>query len=307
MEVIEMSLNAIKAFDRPLCACIGYFDGIHIAHQELMLQAKQCAQKNGAYSAVISFDPDPWCVLKDIRDIAHITTKEERIAFVEKLGIDKYIFLSFTKELSALSPREFEQSILCGMNVSTLVCGFDFHYGHYGKGNIETLRNQQDFKIEVVSEVDFENEKISSTRIEKAIENGHMALVESMLGRPYSMSGEVIDGDKIGRKLGFPTANLKLNDLYVLPLQGVYYGLSEVDGIQHPSIINVGYNPTLNQQDSIRIEAHLLDFEGDLYHKTMRVSFIERLREEKRFSSKDELIEQLRKDEENARNYKLRR
>lgn len=307
MEVIEMSLTAIKAFDRPLCACIGYFDGIHIAHQELMLQAIKKAKEKGAYSAVISFDPDPWCVLKGISEIAHITTKEERIAFVENLGIDKYIFLSFTKELSALSPRDFEQLILCAMNVDTLVCGFDFHYGHFGKGNIETLAQQQDFQVEVINEVDYENEKISSTRIEQAIASGQMSLVETMLGRPYSISGEVVDGAKIGRQLGFPTANLKLDDFYVFPMQGVYYGLSEVEGVQYPSIINVGFNPTLNQQESLRIETHLLDFNQDLYHKKIRVYFKERLRAEKRFASSSELIEQLAIDQANARNFILRR
>ena len=303
MEVVKMKLGDIKAFDRPICACIGYFDGIHRGHQKLIEKTIEKAKERNTYSAMISFEPDPWCVIKGIDKIPHITPNQERIDYVETYGIDKFILLEFTKELSSLSPHEFENYILKAMNVDTLVCGFDFHYGHFGKGNVESLKQQTDFNVEEVEEVDYLDIKISSTRIEEAILSGQVDLANELLGHPYSIRGEVVHGNKIGRTLGFPTANLAVDELYVLPKPGVYVGLCDVGDTQYKAIINIGHNPTLNHQEALRLEVHCLNMNEDLYGQILRVSFLCKLRDEKRFDSSKALIKQLKQDEQDAAHY----
>lgn len=304
MEVIRMGIGNIQASPVPLSACIGYFDGLHLGHQQLVRNAIQSANEKNGQSALITFDPDPWQVLKNIDDIDHLTTMEERIKIGASLGIEKWIILEFTKELASLSPDAFLNEILIPMNIQTLVCGFDYHYGCRGLGNIETLKQQQAFEVKVISEVDYEEEKISSTRIEKAISQGQMELSEKLLGRPYSLCGIVVRGNHIGTNiLGFPTANLELSASYVIPQRGVYVGACLVQDQLIRSMINIGHNPTCNHRDKLSVEAHLIDFNADLYGQPIVLYFYEKLRDEVKFNSADELIDQLNKDRLSTKNY----
>lgn len=304
MEVIKMGIGNIQASPIPLSACIGYFDGLHLGHQQLVCNAIHAANEKAGQSALITFDPDPWQVLKNIEDIDHLTTMEERIKIGTSLGIEKWIILEFTKELASLSPEAFLEEILIPMNIQTLVCGFDYHYGCRGQGDIETLKQQQAFEVKVVSEVDFEGEKISSTRIEKAIAEGNMELSENLLGRPYSLKGIVVRGNHVGTNvLGFPTANLELSANYVMPKRGVYVGACLVNGQLIQSMINIGHNPTCNHRENLSIEAHLIDFDEDLYGQSVTLYFYKKLRDEVKFKNADELISQLNKDRIHTKNY----
>lgn len=304
MEVIKMGIGNIQASPIPLSACIGYFDGLHLGHQQLVSNAIHSAKEKQGQSALITFDPDPWQVLKNIDDIDHLTTMEERIEIGASLGIEKWIILEFTKELASLSPNAFLDEILIPMNIQTLVCGFDYHYGYRGQGNIETLKQQQAFEVKVISEVDYKGEKISSTRIEKAISQGDMELSEKLLGRSYSLCGNVVRGNHVGTNvLGFPTANLELSANYVIPQRGVYVGACLVKGQLIRSMINIGHNPTCNHRENLSIEAHLIDFNADLYGQSVTLYFYEKLRDEIKFKNADELIDQLNKDCLNTKNY----
>ncbi len=304
MEVLKMGLNTIQASKQSLAACIGFFDGLHRGHQRLVQSAIAAAKKTHSRSALITFDPDPWCVLKGIEHIDHLTTMEERCRLAEAMGIETMIILEFTKELADLSPQDFVDRILIPLNLTTLVCGFDYHYGKRGQGNVETLKKQCFFHVEVIEEVDYLGEKISSTRIEKAVKEGNMTLCEQLLGRPYSLHGIVERGNQVGTNvLGFPTANLALQADYVLPQGGVYVGGAEVDGKIIKAMINIGHNPTCNHRDQISVEAHLIDFSQNLYNQPLTIYFYEKIRGEIRFNSVDELIHQLNKDRQTTIDY----
>lgn len=294
MKVVRINMQ--DAFDfEEMAACIGYFDGMHVGHMKLVENTLIKAKEKKLKSACITFDPDPWVVIKQMQDPAHITSMEERISIGESAGLDYWIILHFTKELADMSTDDFEK-MLSDMHVKCLVCGFDYTYGKFGKGNVQTLKKQQLFDIVEVNEVLYENEKISSTRIEKAIENGKMKEIIPLLGRPYSMKGSVIHGLSNGKRMGYPTINLKLEQNYILPAVGVYIGYVIAFGKHYRAMMNIGHNPTVSYRKNVSIEAYLLDFEGDLYDESVELIFMDRIRDEKEFKSKEELVIQLDKD-----------
>lgn len=279
--------------EQPLSACIGYFDGIHIGHQALIKKAIMHAKNERLCSALITFDPDPWVVLRGMTHVPHITTLQQRQSIAEALGIEVWITIAFTKELADLRWQDFISEVLLRCQVHHLTCGFDFSFGRRGEGKPADLLADPRFVTHVIASVNQHDEKISSTRIVAAIEAGRMEEVTQLLGRPYTVSTTVIHGNHIGHSLGFPTANLDLYDTYIIPAIGVYSGYVTIDDMTHPAMINVGYNPTCNQRERISVEVHILHFDADLYGQCLTVSFIRKLRDEIRFASKEELIEQL--------------
>ena len=294
MKVICMDLNKIEQLEG-IVACIGYFDGMHLGHMRLIEETLKQAEAKSLKSACITFDPDPWCVIKQMEDIAHITSMEERIEIGRQCGLDYWIIISFTKQLASLSYQDFEK-MLAQMNIKSLICGFDYSYGYKGEGNVETLKKQSYFDVVEVEEVTYEDEKISSTRIEKSIQEGDMKKTLHLLGRPYSIKGTITEGRSLGHTIGFPTANLKMKYHSILPHVGVYIGYAYVLGKHYKCMINVGHNPTFNYKEDIAVEAYLVDFEQKIYGDDMELIFIERIRDEKRFDSKEDLVEQLKRD-----------
>lgn len=294
MEIIQVSLDKMTKLEAT-AACIGYFDGMHLGHMQLINEALAQAALKNIKSACITFEPDPWCVIKGLTDIAHITSMEERMQIGEQCGLDCWIIISFTKELAALSAAAFEK-MLADMNVKTLICGFDYSYGYKGEGNVETLRKQHYFDVVEVEEITYKNEKISSTRIEEMIQKGNVKEVVHLLGRPYSIAGIVEGGNSLGHTIGYPTANLKLKYHSLLPAVGVYIGYAYVEGRNYKCMMNVGHNPTFNYKEAVTVEAFLIDFNSKIYGDEMELVFIEKIRDEKRFSGKEELVEQLNKD-----------
>lgn len=303
MKIQYFDLNKPTIFDEDITACIGYFDGLHLGHQKLISQVVAHAKADGSVPSLITFEPDPWTIIHHMEIIAHITPMEERIEIGERLGIRNWIILRFEEDMQSLRVEEFHERVLRALHIKTLVCGYDFHYGYHGLGDVDSLMEQHHFQVDVVKEVSSEHKKISSSRIEELIEEGNVEKAALFLGRYYTMRGYVKKGAQLGRKYGFPTANLQLKELYVLPKHGVYVGSVKVADVWYGAIINVGHNPTYNYQQQTSIEAHLLNFNDDLYGKNVVFRFCFFLRNECKFESPQKLVEQLEIDKQKAITY----
>ncbi|MEG0290618.1 MAG: bifunctional riboflavin kinase/FAD synthetase [Erysipelotrichaceae bacterium] len=298
MKILHVEVGDCELNLPEISACIGYFDGIHIGHQQLIKKVIHLAKQDKTIPSLITFDPDPWSVVKGEQHLAHLTTMAQRIKTGEELGLKLWIILRFNQEMANLSVDAFHQLLINQLHVKTLVCGYDFTYGKFGKGNIETLAKQSYFSYQVLDAVKYQGQKISSTRIETALLQGNVKDVKALLGHYYQLEGIVIRGNQIGRTISFPTANLKLIANYILPKKGVYAGYAQVQGKQYSAFINIGYNPTFNLKEEVSIEVHIFDFNLDIYNESVTIVFVERLRDEMKFDSKDALVKQLIMDKE---------
>lgn len=285
-----------------LAACIGYFDGFHLGHQSLFNKTLTIAKQKSLKSALISFDPDPWVILHGVPNSNHLTTIHDRKVLAEKLGFDIWISIEFDKDMASLSPEEFINK-LKSISIQDLICGFDFKFGSKGIGTIETLISAQSdkFHVHIISEYKVDNEKVSSTRIKIALKNGNMELVKQLLGRYYQLKGVVVGGKQIGRTIGYPTANLQVNSEYVLPKMGVYAGYVIIDSLRYQAMISIGLNPTVKDDRIVSIEAHIFDFDRDIYDKEVSFVYVQYLRPELKFNSLNGLIVQLKEDEKECR------
>lgn len=288
-----------------IVACIGFFDGLHKGHQVLINKTIERAKELGIPSALITFDPDPWSVLNRKSGVRHITPLKRKFEVIEKLGIDEVIVLNFNSSVASLSPDDFVSHVLLGLGVSELVAGSDFRFGKRAQGNTDFLIENYAAVIttHVMGIETLAEHKIGSTQVIQTILQGKVEETSKLLGRYYSVGGFVIDGAKQGRKIGFPTANLDIVDEYVIPKTGVYMGYTKVNDKIYKSIINIGYNPTFNTRDKIVIETHLLDFNEMIYGEHLHQYFVKRIRDELKFASVQELIDQMKVDEQQARDF----
>jgi riboflavin kinase/FMN adenylyltransferase len=286
---------------------LGFFDGVHKGHQQVIMTAKKIADENGYKSAVMTFDPHPSTILGNREEtISYLTPTDEKVKQIAELGIDLLYIVEFNEAFANLLPQEFVDTYLIGLNVQHVVAGFDFSFGKYGKGTMETLpfHSRNAFDITVVNKFEFENEKVSSTRIRQAIRDGQMEEVTSLLGRNYQIKGIVVDGDKRGRTIGFPTANIAVSIPYALPTVGVYAVKCEVNGEMYTGMCNIGYKPTFHTEfQKQTIEVNIFDFNEDIYGKEFILYWYARIRDEKKFNSIDELVTQLNEDRETVKNY----
>lgn len=310
MEII--SINHPQNFNKlefpPLAIALGYFDGVHLGHQKVIAQAKTIAERNGYKSAVMTFDPHPSVVLgKSVRHVEYITPLRDKIKLISELGIDYLFIVQFTREFANLLPQEFVDQYLIDLNVQHVIAGFDYTYGRMGKGTMETLpfHSREKFTFTVIPKLACNNEKISSTLIRSLIRDGKMEEIPPILGRFYATSGTVIHGDKRGRTIGFPTANIELsNDYLTMPL-GVYCVRLFVEGEWHEGVCNVGYKPTFNKEvlEKPSIEVHVFDFDRDIYAHNVTVEWHLHLRKEQKFSGIEELVLQIEEDKRKALAY----
>lgn len=296
MRIIHVNLKQLKKQKNPVVACIGYFDGMHKGHQALVKATIDKANELNVESALITFDPDPWVTIKGMKDVKHITPLQQRINLAVEFGIKNVFILNFTKEMAALSPIDFIK-VLDSCNIQALICGFDYHYGQFGKGDIESLRKDADFEVIVVDAISDSEGKISSTRITQLIEEGNVHKAEELLGYAYRVEGTVIHGKGKGRTIGYPTANVKIPDEYLEPKSGVYACFVLIDGEKYKAMVNIGHNPTFNYTKTMSVEAYILDYTGDLYDKRLKISFKYYLRTEKKFQYVGNLKLQLEQDE----------
>ena len=278
-------------------AATGFFDGLHLGHRKVIEKLTSIAAEQGGESMIISFWPHPRNVLQqDAYKLRLLTTLEEKRALCFSLGIDRFEVICFDKEFSQLSTGEFFRGYLIEKyKVSTLVVGYDHRLGH-GKDerNIEEIAASCGIRTVRVGKFQRGERVISSTAIRNCLLKGDIACANEWLGYRYSLHGVVISGNRLGRTIGFPTANMQLYEpLKLVPATGVYFVKVEVTGGTFKGICNIGTRPTVSSDTSRRIETHILDFDEDIYGLDIRISFIERLRDERRFGSLEELRQQL--------------
>ncbi|MFS8650512.1 MAG: riboflavin biosynthesis protein RibF [Caldibacillus sp.] len=307
MEVIH--LNDPKEHQLPpLAMAIGYFDGVHLGHQQVIGKAKEIAIENGWKSAVMFFHPSPKEVLgKNGDDVRYITLLDEKIQQIERLGIDYSFVVPFTREFAQKSPETFVEEYIVGLNVQHVIAGFDFTYGKFGKGNMETLKihSRGRFGQTAVGAVTMNGQKISSTYIRRLIKEGNVSEVPKYLGRFFSHRAQVIPGKQRGKKLGFPTANLDIDPRYILPEKyGVYAARLFVKGRWYDGVLNIGTNPTFNEvAERPFVEIYLFDFSDTIYGEQVILEWHKFQREELKFTDVSDLITQMERDEKEARDY----
>ena len=286
---------------------MGVFDGVHLGHQMLLKRVVEEARTSGADAVAVTFDPHPRIVLTgDPSHLRFLSDIGERISLLRQAGIDHLVIIPFTPELSRMTAQEFIDEILCRhLGLRHLITGYNHHFGSQHEGESNTIIKcsaEMDFRVTREDAFRIDGEAVSSSAIRKALEAGNIRKAGSMLGYNYSVRGEVVSGRKIGRDLGFPTANITpLFQYKLIPRSGVYAveALIEGDPARHPGMLNIGLRPTITTNDGrSTIEVHLIGFEADLYGKVVTVSFCERLRDEMKFENLDALIAQLVKDRE---------
>ncbi|WP_459499855.1 bifunctional riboflavin kinase/FAD synthetase [Bacillus sp. C1] len=291
----------------PTVMALGFFDGIHLGHQRVIRTAKKIADERGYKSAVITFHPHPSVVLgKKEAHVEYITPLSIKEKVIADLGIDMLYVVKFDELFAGLLPQQFVDEYIIGLNVKHVVAGFDYSYGRLGKGTMETLpfHARGEFTQTVIEKVEFQEEKVSSTALRKLIRNGEMEQIPSILGRAYTVEGTVVHGDKRGRQIGFPTANVALSDEYLLPPVGVYAVRLKVYDEWHDGVCNIGYKPTFKEEErKLSIEVHLFHFNEDIYDQVVAVEWHMRIREEKKFNGIDELVAQIEKDKKTAQEY----
>lgn len=283
----------------------GTFDGVHLGHQKILRRLQELANRKQGETVLLTYWPHPRLILqpKD-KSLRLLTSLSEKVKLLEGMGVDHLIILPFTKELSQMSSEEFIRDILVDkIQTKTLVIGYDHKFGKNREGSFEYLQSHSHlfgFAIEEISRQDVDDLGVSSTKIRTALAQGDISTANKYLGRPYDLSGQVVKGQQIGRSIGFPTANIQIADNYkLLPRDGAYAVHADVNSIRYKAILNIGDRPTVDG-DQKTIEAHLIDFEGDLYGQELRIYFQEFLREEKKFESLYALKNQLAVDRERA-------
>ncbi|MCT4793991.1 bifunctional riboflavin kinase/FAD synthetase [Exiguobacterium alkaliphilum] len=289
----------------PSVMVLGFFDGVHTGHQAVIRHAQEQAERLNVPVTVVTFDPHPKQVLSNKPDaVRYITPLSRKLKRIESLGVERCLVLTFTKELAGLSPQQFVDDYLIGAGAVHVTAGFDYSYGKFGEGTMETMpfHARGRFTTSVVNEQTEGGEKVSSTRIRKLLGAGEVDAAATLLGSPYVICGEVIHGDARGRTIGYPTANVVMDASYVMPRLGVYATRVRLrDGRTFHAMTNVGRRPTFYDTGDVSIESHLFDFSEDLYGQLIEIEWVRFIRNERAFDGLDSLIAQLKQDETTAR------
>jgi riboflavin kinase / FMN adenylyltransferase len=285
---------------------VGFFDGVHKGHKAILREVVNHAKMVGGESIVLTFEPHPRKLLFPDQRLGIITPLDEKLQLIGDAGIEHIIVVPFTKEFSNLSAQEYIENFLVGIfHPHSIVIGYDHRFGHDRKGDLNLLKQYApSFHYELIEipEQLIDEATVSSTKIRAAITEGRITDVSHMLGRNYSLKGTVVHGNKLGRTLGYPTANLHpMEHEQIIPAIGIYAIQAAHRGIQYNGMLSIGYNPTVTDKKELRIEANLFDFDKDIYGDTLEISFIKKLRDEQKFDSLEALKEQLHKDKEETK------
>ena len=292
---------------KPSVITIGTFDGVHIGHKKIINQLTSISSKNNLISILLSFFPHPKMVLQNDNELKLINTIQEKEGLLNSLNLDYLIIKEFTKEFSRLSALEFVRDILVNkLNAKHIIIGYDHHFGRNRTANIEQLKEfgeLYDFKVTEILAQDIDDIAISSTKIRKALINGEITLANKFLGYNFFFSGNVVHGNNIGKTISFPTANIKIDAPYKLvPKNGVYIVKTTIDNQITFGMMNIGYNPTFNGKQK-SIEIHFINFNKNIYDKTLTIEMILRIRNEIKFNIVDDLKKQLEQDKLSTLNY----
>jgi riboflavin kinase/FMN adenylyltransferase len=291
--------NELGNVSRKVCLAIGVFDGVHLGHQQIIRQTIADARQHDAVALVVTFDKHPSAVVAPDKTPPQIYSRSQKLRAIEALGVDALLEIPFDKIFSEKSGEVFIRELARDLGKIFSICvGADFVFGHQRSGNVallKTLGAEIGFQVHGHAAVALDGETVSSTRIREAIRAGNLDAAGQMLGRPYAICGCVVEGDRLGRQLGFPTANLEVTNL-ALPPHGVYAASTKVAGKFFRVALNIGVRPTVAAGPQLRVESHLLDFSGDLYGAELEVEIGAKLRVERKFSSPAELREQIARD-----------
>ena len=292
---------------KPSVITIGTFDGVHIGHKKIINQLTSISSQNNLISILLSFFPHPKMVLQNDNELKLINTIQEKEGLLNSLNLDYLIIKEFTKEFSRLSALEFVRDILVNkLNAKHIIIGYDHHFGRNRTANIEQLKEfgeLYDFKVTEILAQDIDDIAISSTKIRKALVNGEITLANKFLGYNFFFSGNVVHGNNIGKTISFPTANIKIDAPYKLvPKNGVYIVKTTIDNQITFGMMNIGYNPTFNGKQK-SIEIHFINFNKNIYDKTLTIEMILRIRNEIKFNTVDDLKKQLEQDKLSTLNY----
>ena len=299
MKIIH-AVNELKPGSKKVCLTIGFFDGVHLGHQQIIRQTLADAHQHDAMALVITFDRHPNTVVAPDQVPPLIYSLPQKLDAIESLGADTLLQIHFDEQFSGQTGENFIRRLAGDLGkIQSLCVGADFVFGHKRSGNVALLKKlggELGFTVHGLAAVSLDRQIVSSTRIREAIRSGNLDAASQMLGRPYAIAGRVLEGDRIGQQLGFPTANLNVSGL-VLPPNGVYAGRTKVEEKIQRVALNIGFRPTIaSAAPQLRVEAHLLDFTGDLYGQELEIEIGTWLRDEKKFTSAAELREQIKRD-----------
>ena len=288
----------------PSAVAVGFFDGLHRGHEDVIGRMEDIAEAEGLKKAVMTFDPHPSVVLSPKKQrTTYLTPLDIKLEMLEEKGIDYCFVINFSSALAGLEPDFFVDQYIVQMNVREVVAGFDFTYGRYGRGTIDTLKAHVEFNTTGVEKITEGGEKISTTRIREALARNELEHANLILGRPYEVKGVVVQGEKRGRTIGFPTANIEPEYRYHLPAKGVYAVTLRLDNEDkiYSGVCNVGVKPTFHDNmERVSIEVHLFDFDRSIYGENVTVYWHHFIRREQKFSGIDELTAQIAKDKQKA-------
>lgn len=301
------SIESFQNVKNPILT-LGMFDGVHIGHQAIIRQLNEIASNINGESTLLTFEPHPRVVLgKGADNLQLLTPLEEKIGLLETSGLQNLILHPFTREFSNMSAEDFVQKLLVNkIGIHTLVIGYDHHFGKNREGNFEQLQKlsgELNFNLIKLDEVKSGNAHISSTQIRNELWKENVKFAEKGLGRHYSISGRVVHGDKLGRTLGFPTANLKLPLYKLIPKDGVYLVKVRLNNEIYKGLLSIGTRPTVTNSNEKRVEVFILDFEKEIYGENLKLDLIEFIREDQKFDSVEELVKQMNSDKLIAENY----
>lgn len=298
---VHQGLEDLPAFKHTVLS-IGMYDGVHIGHQFIIHRLRDMAAKHGGESVLMTFHPHPRLVLHpDDNSLKLITTIEEKAELLEKMGLDHLVIVPFTEALSQMEAEDYIRELLVHyFHPRVLVIGYDHRYGKGRRGDIHLLRemgNELGYEVDEIPAQTVDDITVSSTKVRQALLEGDIATANEFLAYPFTLSGTVIHGEKVGRSLGYPTANLHIDNPYKLvPPNGIYAVWVEVDGARYMGALSIGYRPTFTSEKKRCIEVYILHFDGNLYGKTITLTFAARIRDEKKFDSKDALIARMATD-----------
>lgn len=310
MEVIEIShpINSSQFVSENIALAIGFFDGIHLGHQKVLKKMIDVAERNDLKKAVMTFDPHPSVVLNpEKKRTTYLTPITDKVEAIENLGVDYCFVVNFSSNFADVSADEFVEQYFIRNHVKAVIAGYDFSFGKYGKGNMASLQeNDYPFSVHVVSKQTLEEDvKISTTNIRTSLELGEVEACTLALGHPYVIKGMVVQGEKRGRTIGFPTANVEPSDEYVLPRNGVYAVtlLIKSRNKVYEGVCNVGVKPTFHDPSvsQVSIEVNIFDFDESIYGERVEVFWHHFIRPEQKFNGIDALVEQISKDKEKAK------
>ncbi len=293
MRIIK-DLAEIKR-DQNSVITLGTFDGLHLGHQQIVDTVVQKSLKSAGRSFLITFEPHPRKIIPGRNDVKILSTLEEKVVILEELGMENLFVINFTTEFSKQSPEEFvEKYLVKGIGLREVVIGYDHHFGKARDGNFELLQrlgNNIIFQLLLFRSTRLDGETVSSTKIRNALLAGDVLKAGKMLGRNYSFKGTIVHGDGRGRQLGFPTANLAVdNEDKLIPAKGIYAAECVVENEKHFGLLSLGSRPTFHKDGEIIPEFYIFDFDKDIYDEVMQVNMVEKIRDEEKFNSVDELI-----------------